>query len=252
MNEFTCEECGATVAGADLPALGDAAIDHYRSEHPDLPYPDDGIRNYAEATQRLTGPKERLDTIGTVEIRRVTGAEIDDWCAFFDHDVFADNPAWAACYCAEPHVLDPAVGDVPRTWQDNRAFMVDLLRSGRCVGYLAYVDGRPAAWVNASLRSEYSLYRDGPGADPPDDDVVGISCFAVAPPYRRHGLATALLERVLAEADGREVRFVEAYPPTEPREGDPDNFRGPRSLYDERGFEPEGEKRQNTVMRRRV
>ena len=104
--KFTCE-CGATIAGDDLPALGDAMIAHVRADHTDWPFPDGAIRNYAEATQRLTGPTERLDAIGSIEIHPVTAERIDDWVYFFDHDGFADNPAWAACYCHEPHVVTP-------------------------------------------------------------------------------------------------------------------------------------------------
>jgi len=31
--------------------------------------------------------------------------------------------------------------------------MVDLLTNNQAFGYLAYADGRPAGWVNASLRA---------------------------------------------------------------------------------------------------
>jgi hypothetical protein len=66
---------------------------------------------------------------------------------------------------------------------------VEFLRSGRSFGYLAYVDGVPAGWANASTRNHYALYRLGAGAEPADGDLEGVSCFVIAPPYRRHGLA---------------------------------------------------------------
>ena len=40
-----------------------------------------------------------------------------------------------------------------------------------------------------------------------------MACFAVAPPYRRHGLARQLLARVVVDAPGRDLDAVEAYPP---------------------------------------
>jgi GNAT superfamily N-acetyltransferase len=78
------------------------------------------------------------------------------------------------------------------------ATMAERLRGGTTLGYLAYVDGRPAGWVNASLRSEYGLYRlvDPDGPEP--RSVIGVSCFVIAPPFRRHGIASALLDRVMA------------------------------------------------------
>ena len=102
----SCEECGAAIDAADEQALGDAWIAHVRADHPDWPFPDQAIRNYASAVLRLSGSTQRLDSIGEVVVHPVTEDRIDDWLAFFDHDVFADNRAWAACYCIEPHVAD--------------------------------------------------------------------------------------------------------------------------------------------------
>jgi GNAT superfamily N-acetyltransferase len=249
---FTCE-CGATIAGGDLTALGDAMIAHLHAQHADWPYPDSAIRNFAEATQRLTGPAERLESIGDIVIHRVTEDRLDDWASFFDHDAFVGNPAWAACYCHEPHVATPddeQGEDSP--WQERRARMLEMLGEGRSFGYLAYVNGKAAGWVNASKRSDYALYRLGAGAEPTDGDVAGVSCFVIAPPYRRHGIAQRLLERVVADARGRGVTCVEAYPPTDAREGDGPNFRGPMSMYEANGFEPIEQRGRNTVMRLRV
>lgn len=247
-----CFECGATVEADALAKLGDRFLAHARAEH-EWPYPDQGIRNYAEATQRLAGSAERLPVLGEVTIHPVTEERLDDWVRFFDHDAFVGNPEWAACYCLEPHVAvegGPGEADGPH-WSQNREAMLRRLRVGSSAGYLAYVDGRPAGWVNASRRAEYSLH---PAADddPPGTEVIGVSCFIVAPPYRRHGLAAALLDRVLADAAERGAGWVEAYPFTEEREGDGGNFRGPRAMYDERGFEPIRTRARDTVVRRRV
>jgi GNAT superfamily N-acetyltransferase len=247
-----CFECGARVEADDLAGLGDRFLEHARTSHA-WPYPDQGIRNYAEATQRLTGPSDRLPHLGEVAIHPVTEDRLDDWAAFFDHDAFVGNPEWAGCYCLEPHVAvegAPEEPDVPH-WRDNREAMLQRLLDGSSSGYLAYVDGRQAGWVNASLRADYTLHPAADG-DPPGTQVIGISCFIIAPPYRRHGLAGALLDRVLADAAERGAGWVEAYPFTEDREGDGGNFRGPRSLYDERGFEPVRTRARDTVVRRAV
>jgi GNAT superfamily N-acetyltransferase len=247
-----CFECGATVEGADPSDLGVRFLAHARDDH-EWPYPDQGIRNYAEATQRLTGPSERLAELGELTIHPVTEERLGDWAAFFDHDAFVGKPEWAGCYCLEPHVAvegTPEDADVPH-WRDNREAMLQRLRGGSSFGYLAYVDGRPAGWVNASSRSEYTLHPGAQG-DPPGSQVIGISCFVIAPPYRRHGVAAALLDRVLADAPARGAGWVEAYPFTEDGEGDPSSFRGPRSMYDARGFEPVRVRARDTVVRRAV
>lgn len=247
-----CFECGATVAADDLRALGDGFLAHAREAH-EWPYPDQAIRNYAEANQRLTGPTDRLPVLGEVTIRPVTEDLLDQWLAFFDHDGFVGNPEWAACYCLEPHVREPNVTSPepePPHWRENREAMAGRLRGGQSFGYLAHVDGRAAGWVNASKRSDYALYRMGAGADPPDGDVVGVACFVIAPPYRRHGLAGSLLDRVLTDAPERGVAAVEAYPFNEGVADDARNFRGARSMYDARGFVLVEQRERDSVVRR--
>ena len=247
-----CFECGASVEADNLADLGDRFLVHARNSH-EWPYPDQGIRNYAEATQRLTGPSDRLPALGELTIHPVTADRLDDWVAFFDHDAFVGNPEWAGCYCLEPHVAAegaPEASNVPH-WRDNREAMLRRLRGGSSFGYLAYVDGRPAGWVNASWRSDYTLH-PGEEDDPPGARVIGISCFIIAPPYRRHGVAAALLDRVLADAPERGAGWVEAYPFTEDRDGDAGSFRGPRSMYDKRGFEQVRIRARDTVVRRAV
>jgi GNAT superfamily N-acetyltransferase len=246
--QLECFECKAEVSGADDAALAEAFVVHARAEH-EWPFPDQGIRNYAEATQRLAELGERLESIGTVEVHRVTEERLDDWATFFDRDAFAGKPEWAACYCLEPHVSVPGgdYGDPPH-WSANRAGMIERLRAGRSFGYLAYADGRVAGWTNASKRSDYTLYRLEGG--PPADEVIGVSCFIIAPPFRRHGIAAALLDRVIADAAGRGAQWIEGYPFNNPEADDAGNFRGPRSMYEERGFEPVETRERDTIMRR--
>jgi GNAT superfamily N-acetyltransferase len=127
--------------------------------------------------------------------------------------------------------------------------MADRLGSGGAYGYLAYVDGRPAGWVNASMRSDYTLYRSVEGS--PAEATIGVSCFVIAPPYREHGVAGALLDRVIADAAGRGASWVEGYP-FNPELERPVSFRGSRRMFEQRGFMEVQRRERDTVMRRRV
>ena len=253
-NRLRCEECSVLVEGPDLETFSDAYLAHARSEHPGWPFPEMALRNFAEATQRLTGSTERLDTIGDVTIHSVSAPRIPDWLAFFDHHAFAGNPVDAVCYCSGPHVFERGQegGGEQRPWRQNRELMIGLLKSGRAFGYLAYADDKPAAWVNASKRAECSMHRIGEGANPPDGDVISVSCFGIAPPYRGHGLVSSLLQRVLADAPGRGMTWVEAYPFNDQENVDKDNWRGPRSLFDAYQFEVVEKRERYSVMRRHV
>jgi GNAT superfamily N-acetyltransferase len=250
-----CPFCGATVDGVDDDAFTDAFLVHVRADHSEVPYPDQAVRNYAAATQRVTGPVARVDVIGAVSVQPVTEDNLDEWIRFFDRDAFAGRPEWAACYCLEPHRYDRNLRPEQqpmRSWADNRAAMIERLRAGAAFGYLAGVDGRPAGWVNASPRAAYGMFAEGEGAQPADDDVIGIACYVVAPPYRGHGLAAALLERVIADAPARGAACIEAYPLNAPPDDATRDFRGSRALYDRYGFEPVADRGFDTVVRRPV
>jgi GNAT superfamily N-acetyltransferase len=249
-----CFGCAVLLEAADADAAADAFVAHGRAAH-QWTYPESALRNYArnygEATERLTGPTERIAEIGDIAVHPVTEDRIDDWLQFFDHDGFAGNPDWASCYCLEPHVPAPAE-EPERPWRNTRATMIARLRGGTTCGYLAYVDEHAAGWVNASLRSEYGLFQRIDVGGPAPRSVIGVSCFVIAPPYRRHGVAAALLDRVIADGAARGAAWIEGYPHNEPQANDAAHFRGPRSMYDARGFHVVEAHERYTVMRRSV
>ena len=226
----TCT-CAEEVSADDEDGVPRAYLAHVRAAHADWPFPDLAVEVVGEALLRLTGGTERLDAIGEVEIVPVMPDHLDDWLAFFDHDAFVDRPWIAACYCLEQHsaMPPPALGG----WRSNRASMAQLLQEGRAYGYLAFVEGRPAGWVNAALRGDqvYALSR------PDDATTITVSCFNIAAPYRAHGLQARLLDRVIEDAPERGATRIEAYPyavtPANEVEG---AFRGRLSLFEDRGF----------------
>jgi GNAT superfamily N-acetyltransferase len=249
-----CFGCPVWIEADNAEAVADAFVAHGRQSHT-WTTPEEALRNYArnyvEAVERVSGDTARLPEIAGVTVHPVTGDRIDDWLRFFDRDGFADNPDWASCYCLEPHV--PAPPELPeRYWRTARTTMEERLRCGGTFGYLAYVDGRTAGWVNASLRADYGLYRAVDPGGPEPRSVIGVSCFVIAPPFRRHGIAAALLDRVIADAAARGASWIEGYPHNAPEGCDARHFRGPRSMYDARGFQPVEVRERDTVVRRRA
>jgi hypothetical protein len=131
-----CFECAALLEAEDTDAIAHAFVAHGQEKHT-WSYPEEAIwnyaRNYAEATERLTGGTERLPEIGDVTVHPVTEDRVDDWLRFFDQDAFAGNPDWAACYCLEPHL--PATPEQPeRAWRETRATVAGRLQAGTCRG----------------------------------------------------------------------------------------------------------------------
>ncbi len=247
-----CFGCKAVLDAPDVAAAADAFVAHAKAAHT-WKYPEAAIRtyaaNYAEAGERISTDVMRRDEIGAIAVFEVSAARVGDWLGFFDVDAFAGNPDWASCYCLGPN--EPAPPENPtRAWRAARAQSAERLRCGTTFGYLAYAGGKAAGWVNASLRSETRLFQDVDPEGPAPASVIAISCFVIAPPFRRHGIAAALLDRVIADAAARGAQWIEAYPHTKPEEGAAGHFRGPRAMYDARGFQPVETRRNFTVVRR--
>jgi GNAT superfamily N-acetyltransferase/uncharacterized protein YndB with AHSA1/START domain len=180
----------------------------------------------------------RLERIGGVTVRELTPELREDFLRFFDEDAFADNPYWGACYCTAHHCGDSGT----RTPTENRATAAELVHCARMQGFLAYIDGRPAAWCNAAPRPTLAgLALDTKLAVDDAERVGSIVCFVVAAPYRRHGLARALLDAAVARLRDQGLLFAEAYPSRGQRFGGPggdsDLCLGPLELYLGAGFE---------------
>ncbi len=79
--------------------------------------------------------------------------------------------------------------------------------------------------------------------------MIAVSCFVIDPPFRRHGMASALFNRAIADASARGAAWIEEYPLNQPEKNDAGHFRGPRSIYDARGSKPVKVRERDTVVR---
>ncbi len=106
-------------------------------------------------------------------------------------------------------------------------------------GFLAYLDGQPAGWCGVALRSEAPRLQESrtlPAID--DAPVWAIGCFRIRPGFRRRGVATALLDGVVAAARAAGAPGVEAYPvdPGGRRIDTSFGYVGLASMFDAAGF----------------
>lgn len=227
---MTCP-CGAKLTADDTETLIEPVLDHFDDQHPEYGLSPVSVRNYLDAEDRSTGSTDRVDSLGEVAIVPIEARRVEEISRFFDTDAFPDNPAWASCYCMFYFLggNDNAEwGHIP--WQEVRQAQRAHIEAGVMQGTLAYVDGQLAGWCNASPRAEIPQRRQG------DDDLVcSVLCFVVAPPYRRHGLATRLLDEAISRARTSGFSTIEAYP-----KRDPDSaaaaFVGTLELYQRAGF----------------
>jgi len=224
--------CTAAMTSPDLETLVPLVLDHFDVKHPELGLNERKVRNYLESEARSTGPVQRLENIGEIEIRPITTDSTDDVARFFDTDAFPDNAAWGSCYCMyyfRGGKDNTDWGNEP--WQKVRRDQLTRIASGQTTGTLAYIDGKMVGWCNATARSEFPGLTDGQ-----DQGVVSIVCFAIAPPYRRHGVATRLLEGVVNHSKQNGAIRLEAYPVRDP-DDEQAAYHGSLDLYEKVGFQ---------------
>jgi len=179
---------------------------------------------------------KRNQTMPTPIIRELTPELLDDYLKFFDHDAFADNPAWASCYCMFFHFSGTDEEWDARTASENRSTISDLIRKGQASGLLAYVGGKPVGWCKVAPRlalPRLNLYKDLQVGDA--DRVGSIVCFVIAKPYRGSGIARRLLDAACDVLANRGLAFAEAYP-RKHAESEADNYPGPLKMYIAAGF----------------
>ncbi|MDR1263849.1 MAG: GNAT family N-acetyltransferase [Oscillospiraceae bacterium] len=175
-----------------------------------------------------------------LEIKRLTPGLADDYIRFFaDKDSYADEK-WSYCYCLH-YLLDNA-------WYkenvailetlDSAAMARECVENGRITGYLAYQDGKPVGWCAANTKKNYPrlLERADLWTADEHENTLAIVCFAVSRPCRRQGVASALLDYCIADANVRGYAAIEAYPQIGEGSGCR-KYHGFTAMYEQRGFE---------------
>ena len=173
-------------------------------------------------------------TASPVEIRKLCPELMQDFLLFFDGEAFADNPKWGFCFCQFLYVDHAKVNWSTRTVQENRAAACDRICNNRMEGYLAYRAGKPIGWCNAAPRTMMDSFGDEP--DPDAARIGQITCFVIAKPHRRSGVATSLLHAACAGLKAQGLQIAEAMPMAE-ASSDAQNHFGPLSMYLAAGFQ---------------
>jgi len=178
-----------------------------------------------------------------LEIRALSPALIEDYLGFFDGAAFSDHPEWSFCYCTYYHLgkqdEEALEAQCAGRWTRDilRNTAIDLIKTGRLNGYLAYSDGRVLGWCNAGDKKSFKKLCENRGVWDTGDEtpVKSIVCFIVAPGARRMGVASALLARASRDASREGYRVLEAYPAV----GALDcyqHYHGHPEMYEKQGF----------------
>ena len=167
----------------------------------------------------------------TLEILPLSAQTLNDWLDFFDNRAFSDNPWWGSCYCT--HFHKSLAGQWKAPGMKNRDFAAQLIRQGLLKGYVAYAGQQIVGWCNANDKQALDLPENQSAEE--QTKVMAVVCFVIEKAHRNKGIATRLLQRIMADARDRGYTYVEAYPSVKAK-SESGNFKGPMSLYLKNGF----------------
>ena len=94
----------------------------------------------------------------------------------------------------------------------KKAALARLVRDGKPVGILGYLDGEPAAWCSIAPRTTYRALGcvDDPADEP--DSVWSLVCMFVPRRLRGQGITKYLISAAVEHARGKGATVIEAYP----------------------------------------
>ena len=199
-----------------------------------------------------------------IEIRKLTPELADDFFDFFDNRAFTDNSPEGPCYCTrfqmtkeqektEFDQVEAYGGGSTGFMRVLRKIAEQQIKSGALKGYLAFVDGVSIGWCNANDKANFPV-ESGNGVRfhaPAEKREKVVACFEIAPEFRGKGVATALLQQVVADATVEGCIAVEGFPRKRGERYEWD-FTGPIRLYEKVGFIKAAEQDRFVVMRKEL
>lgn len=142
-----------------------------------------------------------------------------------------------------------------RKGEPNKAAFRALVDSNTPLGMLAFLNDDPVGWCAVGPRETLpSLARSRILAPLDEQPVWSVTCFFVARPYRKRGVALKLLQAAVDYARSQGARIIEGYPTETRQPSVPDvfAFMGPTSLFHKAGFREAARRSKNRPLMRRT
>lgn len=168
-------------------------------------------------------------------IRPLDPSLAETFVSFFDSLPFEHAEEWKGCFCR--YYQTPIA---PEAWRLrpsalNREDALSAIRNGAMHGFLAFEGEECIGWVNAGEAESYCRLAKDLEPFTGHGKTGLLICFVIAPRWRNHGVARALLREALADFRARGFSRVLALPLEAPM---PENrrYRGTLNMYRETGF----------------
>ena len=151
-------------------------------------------------------------------------------------ELFGSHGACGGCWCMHWKLRGRAYDEAKG--YETRQMHKSYVDAGVVTGLLAYWHGDVAGWVAVEPRAAYEKLAHSRALKPVDEqEVWSITCFFVARPFRRKGIAVELIKAAVAHVSRQGGKIVEGYPVDVPKDSpDPFIFTGTASAYRKAGF----------------
>jgi len=191
-------------------------------------------------------------------IKPLTPELAEDYFDFFENRAFTDNSPYR-CYCQmyqmskEQAKVACENADGLDGGQISRKAAEQQIEAGILRGYLAFVDSVAVGWCNANDRANFPIEpcTDTHFYAPAEKREKAVVCFEIAPEYRGKGVATALLQQVIADAKVEGYIAIVSFPVIRNERYEWD-CTGPVRLYEKVGFVKVEERVKFAVMRKEL
>ena len=169
----------------------------------------------------------------SVVVRPATAARWKDV-----ESLFGEKGACAGCWCMwfrktrSEFARDGGPG--------NKRSLRALVESGAPSGLIAYAGREPVGWCAVAPRGDYSGLQRSRLFQPLDDlPVWSVTCFFVARPWRRRGVAVAMLDAAVELARKKKAKAIEGYAVVTKDKKSPEAFiyHGTEGSFLKAGFE---------------
>lgn len=134
---------------------------------------------------------------------------IKTWTDF--EKLFGERGACGGCWCMSWRLLSK---DFEKgKGESNKKTMKGLVKKGRNIGIIAYLDTEPIGWCSVAPREDFIRLEKSRVLKPIDDKPVwSVSCLFIAKGYRKMGVSAKLLKEAVKFAKKNGAKIVEGYP----------------------------------------
>ena len=136
---------------------------------------------------------------------------------FSDFEALTSCESGGGCYCSFWHQKISSMQEWDQRKKEtpdlNRQIILDKIKTGFHAGVLAYADVELLAWISVGpLTDFYWTWKRVAQLGDDSNTVAGITCFTVAPKFRKQGLQAKILKELIEYGKEMGWSSLEAYP----------------------------------------